>query len=103
MRAWRGPRESYKPVATDKKDARRVTRRWEPGETIWFDGTIDKSGRRGTDFGIELDAQDIVALQAALGRHYRSVVRERNLLEKRVEELEGVLGRLSGRSRAMVM
>jgi hypothetical protein len=83
MKVWREPKLSSGPTLTDEKDLRDYVKqsRWTPGGWLRFDGTIDKSGRRGTDFCVEVSAEDVGAFQVALLKHYDAVVKDLALLE----------------------
>lgn len=71
MKIYRGPQTSDRWAAvTDVKPLEEWARNWRPNNIVVFDGTIDKSGQRHTDLGVQIDASDIVALFNGLVAHY---------------------------------
>ena len=91
MKIYRGPQSTEEASVTDEKNAAEIGKNWAPGETIVFDGTIDKSGVRHTSIGIEIEEADIVALTRAFLRHRDSGRREliHQLTEAHEEEVNG--------------
>ena len=72
---------------------------WEPGKKFPFDGTLDKSGERHTDLGVEVSEQDIISLHAGLVKYQKNRIRalekERYQLQVSVNQLESALGKIS--------
>lgn len=95
MKIKRGPRTTDNWTTTDTKDVKDYAANWKPGRAIRFDGTIDKSGNRHTDLGVELDEKDVIALHSGLIRHFQGCVKERDRLQATVSELEDALTKIS--------
>lgn len=95
MKIFRGPNTSTKWKRTDTKAPKEYVKDWRPGGTILFDGTIQKSGERHTDIGVEIGEADILALHSALIKSYKEAEKERMDLEKRVDELEEAFAKVS--------
>lgn len=95
MRLFRGPNTGRRWEGTDAKHPKDYMRDWEPGAPILFDGTIQKSGSRHTDIGVQLDEADVIGLQKGLINYYRKCRNEGKKFEKRVEELESALQKIS--------
>jgi hypothetical protein len=92
MKIYRGPRTTDKWKVTDQKPFKEWAEDWQPGNVVHFDGTIDKSGGRHTDLGVEIEVEDIAALHDALQRHQKQYIAE---LEARVQDLEASVARHS--------
>ncbi len=99
MKIRRGPRSTSITTKTDQKPALTYAKKWRPGKSMWFDGTIDKSGKRHTDLGVEIEESDIVALSDGLLRHYKSELNDceksRNELRADVERLETAMRKIA--------
>lgn len=67
-----------------------------PLDVIWFDGTIDKSGTKDTEIGLQFSLQDILFLNESLIRHQNSRLVElqetNRRLAKTLRERERALG-----------
>ncbi len=67
MKIYRGGQMSPEWTAvTDSITPRQLQRRWRPGGMLALDGTIQKGGERHSAVGVEIEAQDVVALVQAL-------------------------------------
>ena len=84
MKIYKGPRTTKKWTVTDTKSLTKWADDWKPGKQLLLDGTIQKTGQRNTDLGIEFEAADIAALHDAFQRHQRNRIQE---LETREAEL----------------
>ena len=78
MKIYRGPRTTDEWQLTDTKKASEWADDWRPGVKVALDGTIEKEGTRHTDLGVEIEADDVVALASALFKYQKL----------RIEELE---------------
>jgi hypothetical protein len=88
MKIYRGARTGRYLNRTDEAATEELedwTKKWRPGQILQLDGTIDKGGGRHTKFGVEIEPQDIVALNDALVRYHQTRIGE---LEARISELE---------------
>jgi hypothetical protein len=103
MKVYRGPRTSKQWRKIDTKKLKSWTKDWWPGKIVQVDGTIDKSGTRHTDLGIEIELHDIGALHNAFVRYHSARVRELEKANekqaKTIRSLEEVLGKLESLSR----
>jgi hypothetical protein len=104
MKIYRGPRTSKRWEKIDTKKLKSWTKDWAPGKIVHVDGTIDKSGTRHTDLGIEIELHDIGALHNAFVRYHSGRVRD---LEKEnakqaetIRLLEQVLGKIQSLARS---
>ena len=99
MKIFRGPRTTDSWEETDTKSVTAWMRDWQPGRKLRFDGTIDKSGERHTDLGVEVSEQDIISLHAGLVKYYKGYIRtleqERDQLQATVNELKEALRKIS--------
>jgi predicted RNase H-like nuclease (RuvC/YqgF family) len=99
VKIFRGPKTTDSWQETDTKSVEEWMRDWQPGNKLRFDGTIDKSGERHTDLGVEVSEQDIISLHAGLVKYYKSYLRnleqERDQLQASVNKLEEVLEKIS--------
>jgi aspartyl/asparaginyl-tRNA synthetase len=84
MKVYRGPRSSKQWRKIDARKLQAWSKDWTPGKVIHVDGTIDKTGSRHTDLGIEIEVQDIAALNKAFAKYHSQRVAE---LEKNNKEL----------------
>lgn len=91
MKIYRRPQTSNEWKKTDEQSLKKWAKDWHPGKIASFDGTIDKSGDRHTDLGIQIEPSDIGDLFNALVRHYETTHAD---LQKRVETLEDALGKI---------
>jgi hypothetical protein len=91
----RGPKSTNNWTTTDTKTPAEYAQSWWPGRPIRFDGTIDKSGERHTDLGVEIYEEDVIALHKVLLSHYRGYMKERDKLLGTVLELESAFMKIS--------
>lgn len=91
MKIYRGGFSNEDLYVTDSKAPGEYIKDWKPGETIHFDGTIDKSGQRHTVLGVHLESDDVLKLHSALIRYLQAQKAERDDLEKDVNALKDVL------------
>ncbi len=91
MKVYRGPRSGGRWSLTDSKKPQELAQAWAPGRKIVLDGTIEKDGERHTDFGIEIEEGDVVALFNALVKQYSSDLKKS---QKEVEMLEGSMDKI---------
>ena len=107
MKIHRGPRTAAAAKQTAEKSASEIEANWAPGTILYFDGTIDKSGTRHTDIGVEIEEADIAALARAFFRHWAKQKEEYQIeVEDREQErirtrtdleaAEGAIRRLNG-------
>lgn len=98
MKVYRGPRTSNTWKVTDAKPLKSWIKGWRPGKVVALDGTIDKTGQRHTDLGIEIEQRDILSLNKALSQYQARAVaqleRQNAELEKTVELLESALRKI---------
>ena len=71
MKIFRGPKTTDSWQETDTKSVEAWMSDWQPGRKLRFDGTIDKSGDRHTDIGVEVSEQDIIFLHTGLVKYYK--------------------------------
>ena len=99
MKIFRGPKTTDSWQETDRQSVKEWARDWQPDKKLRFDGTIDKSGERHTDLGVEISEQDIIALHAGLVKYQKDYLhnleQQRDGLQASIDELEGVLGKIS--------
>jgi len=95
MKMHRGPRSTDTWTRTDEKSAVDYASDWRPGRALTFDGTIDKSGARHTDLGVEIHEDDILALHSGLVRYLQACRDERDSLGQTVDTLESALVKIS--------
>ena len=91
MKIYRCQRTSDDWKKTDEQSLKRWAKDWHPGKIARFDGTIDKTGDRHTDLGVQIEASDIGDLFNGLVRHYEKANAD---LQKRVATLEDALGKI---------
>ena len=96
MKVYRGPRSGGFWSLTDSKKPQKLAQAWAPGRKIVLDGTIEKDGERHTDFGLEIEEDDVVALFNALIKRHREersqLIRDLQESEKKYETaIEGLL------------
>lgn len=98
MRIHRGPRSTLSSTETESKAPSQIEAEWVPGKVFWLDGTIDKSGSRHTDIGVEIDEADVIALARAFLRQGSdrrvSAVAEVAAANARAEAAESVIRKL---------
>ena len=70
MKIFRRGHTSIDDKLTDEVPASKIGKRWLHRRGIEFDGTIDKAGSRGTSITVRIEEEDILALHAALIKHY---------------------------------
>jgi hypothetical protein len=80
---------------TAETESSELRRTWSPGRWLGLSGTINKSGQRHTYLGLEIDADDVIALHANLRDHYKTCVKQRDGLQQRVENLQAVFEKIS--------
>ncbi len=85
MKIYRGGRTSKKWSKTDGREI--DVSEWRRGKIIVVDGTINKSGSRHTDLGVEIEPTDIVALSAALIRNYKELESENVELKSSIKKM----------------
>ena len=99
MKIYKGPRTTKKWTVTDTKSLAKWAEDWKPEKQLLLDGTIQKTGQRHTDLGIEFEAADIAALHDAFQRHQRNRIQELEAREAALSEnvklLEGALGKIA--------
>ena len=98
MKVCRGPRTSKQWRETDAQSLKAWVNSWRPGTIVKVDGTIDKSGTRHTDLGIEIEPHDVVALNKALELHQAEMLayfkKENAELRATVSKLESALRKI---------
>lgn len=72
MKIYRSGKTSKKWGKPTAKTGNNWAKKWQPGMVKGMDATIDKSGERHTDVGVELEPDDIVELAAALFAHQKT-------------------------------
>lgn len=96
---FRGPRTTDSWQETDTQSVEEWMVDWKPGKKLRFDGTIEKSGERHTDLGVEFSEKDIISLHAGLVKYHQNYIRalekERDQLQFSVNQLENTLGKIS--------
>jgi len=95
MKMHRGPRSADTWSRTDEKSVVDYATSWRPGRALRFDGTIDKSGTRHTDLGVEVEEQDIIELHSGLLNYYRACIEQRDSFSKTIDSLETALARIA--------
>src|SRR5678815_414305 len=99
MKIYRSGRTSKNWDITDTRPLAKWAKDWQPGKQLQVDGTIQKDGRRHTDFGIELESRDIAALHNAyqrfLKRRLRFLEKREKLLSEEVKMLKTGLEKIS--------
>lgn len=98
MKVLRGPQTTASFTETGTKPASQVEAEWVPGKIFWLDGTIDKTGTRHTDIGVEIGEADVIALASAFLRQGSdrrvSAVGEVTAANARLEAAEAVIRKI---------
>ncbi len=71
MKIYRGGRTGRRWSLTDSQKPYDYIKYWNPEVQIKFDGTINKEGDRHTDFGLQIEEADVIALFNAMVRRHR--------------------------------
>ena len=95
VKIFRGPKSTGVLDETDTKSIKEYVSNWHPDSWLEFDATKNKSGGRHTSIGVQVSEQDIISLHAGLVKYYRGCLQERDQLQASVNELEGVLEKIS--------
>lgn len=92
MKIYRGGRtQNGWSDMTDAKAPSAYIDKWEPGGLIVFDGTIDKNGKRHTDFGVGIDEDDVIAMHATM---VKKLQQSKDEYAEEISELENEISEL---------
>lgn len=87
MKIFRAGLTANKWKETDEKSLVELAQTWEPKTIVEFDATIEKEGQRHTTIGLQIEADDIIALSNALLIFQRNRILE---LEARVKNFSKI-------------
>jgi hypothetical protein len=98
MKIVRAPKSADKTYCkiheVDERKIGEESASWYPNYTYWFDGTIDKSGGRKTDIGVELNEDDVIALHGNLMDYYRRKALKCDEYREEIDALKEVLNKI---------